>query len=96
MQYMVLTRRTDGFSDGDYTPERLEGEAEAVRRLYSEGIVRQIWHRGDIGGACMLMEGTSDAEIRASLQTLPLFAAGVQEAVWIVPLRPYRGFGPRQ
>jgi hypothetical protein len=97
MQFMVLTRRrTEFFSEADYTAERLEAEAEGVRRLFIEGVVRQIWNRGDGGGACLLMEAASGEEIATALDALPLFAAGMQETVSIVPLKPYRGFGPRQ
>jgi hypothetical protein len=96
MQFMVLTRRrSEAFADDAYTPDRLEAEAEAVRRLYADGVVRQIWLRGDTGGACLLMEAADRVQIIAALDTLPLFAAGMQEAIAIVPLQPYRGFGPR-
>lgn len=96
MQFVVLTRRrSEAFTDADYTPARLEEEAQAVRRLYIEGAIRQIWHRKDIGGACLLMETETEDDIRRLLGSLPLFAAGMQEAMAIVPLSPYRGFGPR-
>ena len=40
MQFIVLTRRrTEAFHQGEYTPKRLEAEAEAVRRLYMDGLV---------------------------------------------------------
>ncbi|MCA0012140.1 hypothetical protein LB561_14060 [Mesorhizobium sp. B292B1B] len=97
MQFMVLTRRrTESFNDADYTPERLEAEAEGVRRLFMASTVRQIWNRGDMGGACLLMEAEGEDEVRSVLNALPLFKSGMQEMVSIVPLRPYRGFGPRQ
>ncbi|WP_176477873.1 DUF1127 domain-containing protein [Mesorhizobium sp. WSM3862] len=97
MQYMALTRRrTESFDDAHYTPERLEGEAEGVRRLFMAGVVRQIWNRGDMGGACLLMEGEELEDVRSALNALPLFQSGMQETVSIVPLRPYTGFGPRQ
>ncbi|MBZ9893516.1 MULTISPECIES: muconolactone Delta-isomerase family protein [unclassified Mesorhizobium] len=97
MQFIVLTRRrTESFNDADYTPERLEAEAEGVRRLFMASTVRQIWNRGDMGGACLLMEAEAEEEVRSVLNALPLFKSGMQETVSIVPLRPYRGFGPRQ
>jgi muconolactone delta-isomerase len=97
MQYMVLTRRrTERFDDAHYTPERLEAESEGVRRLYMAGTVRQIWNRADMGGACVLMEAEGVEDVRSVLNALPLFQSGMQETVSIVPLRPYRGFGPRQ
>jgi len=96
VQFLVLTRRrSEVFANADYTPARLEDEAQAVRRLYVEGAARQIWHRADIGGACILMECASAEDVGRLLGSLPLFAAGMQEAVAIVPLSPYRGFGPR-
>ncbi|PBC04341.1 muconolactone Delta-isomerase family protein [Mesorhizobium sp. WSM3860] len=95
MQFMVLTRRSEAFVDADYTAARLEDEAQAVRSLYLDGTVRQIWHRADIGGACLIMEGETEDDVRQLLESLPLFAARMQEAVAIVPLSPYRGFGPR-
>jgi len=97
MQYMVLTRRrTERFDDAHYTPERLEAEADGVRRLFMAGAVRQIWNRGDMGGACLLMEAEAVEDVRTMLNVLPLFQSGMQETVSIVPLRPYRGFGPRR
>jgi muconolactone delta-isomerase len=96
MQFIVLTRRrSEVFADADYTAARLEQEAQVVRGLYADGAVRQIWHRADVGGACMLLESGSEDDVRRLLALLPLFAAGMQEAVMIVPLLPYRGFGPR-
>jgi len=95
MQFMTLSRRrTELFSEGQFLP-LLEAETQRARTLYSEGIVRQIWHRGDMPGACMLIEAASEAEVRDILGTLPLVAAGMLEVVSIVPLKPYGGFGPR-
>jgi muconolactone delta-isomerase len=97
MQFMILTRRrTESFDEADYTAERLEAEAEGVRRLFMAGTVRQIWNRADMGGACLLIEAEVEEEVRSVLNALPLFKGGMQETVLIVPLRPYRGFGPRQ
>ena len=96
MQFMILSRRrTELFGEDAYTPDALEAEAERVRALYIDAKVRQIWLRGDVRGACMIMEADSEDEVRALLASLPLFAAGKQETVAIVPLLPYRGFGPR-
>jgi len=32
-----------------------EGELEKVRGFYADGLVRQIWLRGDAGRACMIV-----------------------------------------
>ena len=93
MQYIVITRRrSEKFPESDYTPGRLAAETAAIRKLYSDGIVRHIWHRGDVGGACLLLEVESEDGVNSALGSLPLFGLGMQEAVAIVPLMPYRGF----
>jgi muconolactone delta-isomerase len=95
MQFIALLRRlTERFSDADFAP-LLEPEAERARVLYAEGIARQIWSRGDVPGACVMIEAADEAAARASLATLPLLAAGMLELTALVPLKPYRGFGPR-
>ena len=95
MQFLVLLRRiTEKFSEADFAG-LLEPEAEQARILYAEGVIRQIWSRGDAAGACLLIEAPDEAALRASLDRLPLFAAGMLEVTALVPLKPYRGFGPR-
>ena len=95
MQFMTVSRRVvETYADADFVPY-LEQEAERARALYAEGFIRQIWHRGDVGGACLLVEADGEEAVRATLATLPLVAAGMLEIVAVVPLRPYAGFGPR-
>ena len=96
MQFMTLSRRvTEKFSDAEFGPF-IEPEAELARALYIDGFIRQIWHRDEPGGgACLLIEATSEAEVRETLATLPLVAAGMLEVVSVTALRPYGGFGPR-
>jgi hypothetical protein len=95
MQFITLSRRkSEQFTDADFAPH-LEVEAQRARQLYLDGFIRQIWHRGDEGGACLLIEAVDEAAVRSGLQTLPLVAAGMLEVTGIVPLRPYAGFGPR-
>lgn len=95
MQFITLSRRrTEQFSDEQFAP-LLEAETHRARTLYSQGIIRQIWHRGDMPGACLMIEAASEQEVREILSTLPLVAAGMLEIVSVVPLKPYGGFGPR-
>jgi muconolactone delta-isomerase len=95
MQFMVLLRRiTERFSEADFLPG-LEAEAERARILYTEGFIRQIWSRGDMPGACLLIEASDEAFARVTLHSLPMLAAGMLEMTALVPLKPYRGFGPR-
>jgi muconolactone delta-isomerase len=95
MQFTVLTRRkTEQFSEAQFAP-LLEAEANRVRQLYAEGFIRQIWARGDMAGACQLVEASSENEVREKLHSLPLHQAGMLELMALVPLKPYRAFCPQ-
>ncbi|SMG03000.1 hypothetical protein [Burkholderia singularis] len=96
MQFLTLSRRvTERFSDADFAP-LLDDEAQRARTLYIEGFIRQIWHRGDVGGACLLVEAEKREDVERQLGSLPLVREGMLEIVAIIPLKPYRGFGPKQ
>jgi len=91
MQFLTLSRRrTESFTDADFAA-RVVAEVEQARVLYAEGFIRQIWHRADIPGACLLVEADSEQHVRERLDTLPLVDAGMLE-VLIIPLKPYVGF----
>ena len=95
MQFIaVVRRRTEAFSDDDFAP-MLEPEAEAIRRLYSQGVVRSIWSREDKLGAVVLLEAASLEEARAIVAGFPLGQREMLEVEQLIPLRGYRGFGPR-
>jgi muconolactone delta-isomerase len=95
MQFLSLSRRrTDEFPPEAFTPELAALEGERVKALYSVGILRQIWKRGDMPGATILWEAESEAEVRQAISSLPIFQAGMLEVVALVPLQPYPGFGP--
>jgi muconolactone delta-isomerase len=95
MQFITLSRRvSERFSDADFAPF-LEAEAQQARVLYLQGFIRSIWHRSDMGGACLLIEADSEAAVRKQLATLPLVNNGMLEVTAVVALKPYGGFGPR-
>jgi muconolactone delta-isomerase len=95
MQFLSLSRRrTDAFPPEAFTPELVACEGQRVRELYASGILRQIWRRTDLHGAAILWEAPSEAEVRAALESLPIFEAGMLEIVLVAPLAPYPGFGP--
>jgi muconolactone delta-isomerase len=95
MQFLAISRmRTDLYTDADFAP-MLEDEAQRARTLYVEGSVRQIWSRGDKRGACSILEANSADAAHAFIESLPLVKAGMLELENLVPLLPYRGFGPR-
>ena len=91
MQFMTLSRRrTEQFSDADFAA-RVQAEVAQARVLYAQGFICQIWHRGDVPGACLLVEAESEAQVRETLNTLPMVGTGMLE-VSIIPLKPYAGF----
>jgi muconolactone delta-isomerase len=93
MQFLTLSRRrTDTFSEQEFAA-RAPAEVAQARVLYAEGFFRQLWHRGDVPGGCLLIEAESEAHVREKLDTLPMVQAGMLE-VSIIPLRPYGGFCP--
>lgn len=95
MQFLSLSRRrTDAFPPEAFTSELGARESQRVRELYAAGILRQVWKRGDVPGASILWEAASEAEVRAAIESLPIYQAGMLELVALVPLEPYPGFGP--
>lgn len=95
MQILVLVRRrTERFSAEQFEP-MLEPEAQAVRALYSQGILRNVWSRDDALGAVLLLEAESVDRVPEILATLPLVERGMAEVEKIIPMKGYRGFGPR-
>lgn len=96
MQFLsVSRRRTHEFPPEAFTPELISGEGARVKELYAQGVIRQVWARGDgAGGAAILWEAANESEVRAALESLPLFKAGLLEVVILLPLKPYAGFGP--
>ncbi len=89
----VCRRRTESF-----TPEQfaalLDEEADGVRSLYAQGVVRSAWTREDVLGACLILEAENVDAAAAAMSALPLVSRGMLETQFI-PMRGYRGFGPR-
>lgn len=95
MQFLSLSRRrTDAYPPEAFTAQLVSGEGQRVKELYVAGLLRQIWRRSDLPGSAILWEAASEAEVRAAVQSLPIFKAGMLELVALVPLEPYPGFGP--
>lgn len=95
MQILVLVRRrTERFMAEQFEP-MLEPEAQAVRALYSQGILRSVWSRDDALGAVLLLEADSVDRVPDILATLPLVERDMAEVEKIIPMKGYRGFGPR-
>lgn len=87
----IIRRRTERFSDEQFAP-LLEPEAQAVRSLYSQGVVRAIWSREDALGAAVLLEAPSLEAARDIVAAFPLMQRDMLEVEQLIPLKPYRGF----
>jgi muconolactone delta-isomerase len=93
MQFLSLSRRrTDQFPPQAFTPELIAQEGQRIKALYASGILRQVWKRADVAGAAIVWEATGEAEVRAAIESLPIFKAGMLEISAVVPLEPYAGF----
>lgn len=93
MQFLVMTQRyTDRFAEAEFAAVIPE-ETEAVRRLYADGVVRQIWLRDDVRGAALIVEANSLEAARAVVDALPL-AQRAMSSFTVIALKPYGGFGP--
>jgi muconolactone delta-isomerase len=94
MQFLTLSQRRKGFAEADYAG-LAEQEMERARELYTEGLIRQIWHRVDMPGACLLWEANDEEQVREVWSSFPFARIGMTEMV-LVPLRPYGGFRPTE
>ena len=92
MQFLSISHLRDGLTEADYAA-LVEGEIRRARILYAEGFIRQIWHRTDVRGACLLWEAENERQVQDMLRTFPFVQAGIVE-VSLIPLRPYAGFQP--
>jgi muconolactone delta-isomerase len=93
MQFLSISRRrTDQFPPEAFTPELAAREGQRVKALYAAGILRQVWKRSDTPGAAIVWEAASESEVRAALESLPIYHAGMLEISSLVPLEPYPGF----
>ena len=91
MQFMVTSRRrTETYADSEFEAV-IPTETSRVRELYGAGVVRQIWLRDDVPGACFIVEAASLDDARRTVDDLPMARTGLSEFS-VVGLRPYRGF----
>ena len=94
MRFLALVRRkTEDFTEAQIA-EYLEPEAERVRDLYTQGVFRTVYSRGDVKGAVVELECASIEEAKQVMETMP-FARQKMIDVEVIPLLPYRGFAPR-
>jgi len=90
----IVRRRTETYSDEQFAP-MLEPEAQAIRTLYAQGVVRGIWSREDALGAVVLLEAESLERAREIVAAFPLVESDMADVQMLIPMKGYRGFGPR-
>lgn len=91
MQFLVLSRRrVEQFTDTEFEA-LIPAEIDRVRQLYADGVLRQIWLRGDLAGACFTIEADDEDAARTVVASLPMAQSSLSEFT-VIPLRPYRGF----
>ena len=94
-QFIAICRRSYGrFKGTDFTLDLLDAEAEQVRTLYSQGVLRAAWGHQSPAGAVLLLEAETREAAEAALATLPLRQRDMLD-VELLAAGPYRGFGPR-
>jgi muconolactone delta-isomerase len=92
MQFLSISQRRKGFAEEAYA-SLAEQEMERARELYTQGLIRQIWHRADTPGACLIWEAENEEQIREAWKTFPFAGAGMTKVTFF-PLKPYGGFRP--
>jgi hypothetical protein len=78
MEYLFIVGRTDKWNTETVTQDAVREEVNQAKTLYAAGTVRQIWSRGDVGGACLLLEVANEK--------------GFLKIDVALPLKPYYGF----
>src|ERR1700730_7485061 len=76
MQFMTLFSWHPDKAETPAPAALREAEFEMIRGLYAAGLVRQIWLRGDAGGACAIVEAASTDEVAEKFNALPLILEG--------------------
>lgn len=69
----------------------LGAEAAKVWELYQADVIRELYFRGDVHCAVLILECSDVEEASRVLRTLPLVREGLI-AFDIIPLIPYTGF----
>lgn len=95
MQFMVTVSLDPEKAKGPPPKELSEAEFDAVRGLYMDGVLRQIWVREDKSGAIILAEADTAEAAAQAFAALPMVREGIMKAPEVVALVPYFGFAPR-
>lgn len=72
MRFFVILTRSETASPDEFTPELLESEAKSALRLWADDFIRELYGRTDGKGAIMVVEATSEDEVKETLGALPM------------------------
>src|ERR1700746_348906 len=92
MQFLSISQPRKGFAEGDYA-SLAEQEMERARELYSEGFIRQIWHRLDMVGVFVMGGRWRRAGSRNVGYIAVLLRLVRRRCRWF-SVKPYAGFRP--
>lgn len=90
MKVLAIEKDVPGISDEQCEPH-LRDEAVRVWELLQEGVIREIYFRGDRDQAVLILECDSESSAAKSLGSLPLVKRGFIDFD-IIPLKAYPGF----
>ena len=91
MKILALEKSVPNITNEQYAPHR-RPEALRVWDLYQEGVIREMYFRGDCSQAVLMLECKDIGEASATLSTLPLVRQGLI-SFELIPLVAYPGFG---
>lgn len=90
MKVLAVLRPRDGSDVRTAVAARAGGELHALWQLYREGTVREMYSPASFG-AVLVLETTSLASARSTLEKLPLVADEVMR-LELIELRPFVAF----
>ena len=90
MKFFVIGKRREDINPNLFK-EFMDEEAEKAMTLFKEEFIRELYSIKGGKGACMIIEASSDEEVREKLNVLPFVAKNFID-LDIIEVKPYRGF----
>ena len=90
MKFFVIGKRKENLNPNVFK-EFLNEEAKKAMTLFKEEFIRELYSIKGGKGACMIIEASSEEEIREKLSVLPFVSKKLID-LDIIEVKPYRGF----
>ncbi len=90
MKFFVIGKRKENLNPNVFK-EFLDEEAKKAMTLFKEEFIRELYSIKGGKGACMIIEASSEKEIREKLSVLPFISKKLID-LDIIEVKPYRGF----